>query len=60
MDRPSIIPQVDWREFTEEYNGSFTIHLPCLAPITAFSFAFSLEATWGRVGTHLQVGFQNS
>jgi len=46
---------VDWREFTEEYNGSFTIHLPCLAPITAFSFAFSLEATWGRVGTHLQV-----
>ena len=47
--------QVSWRDFTEEYNGSFTIHLPCLAPINSFQLSFSLESTWGRVGTHLQV-----
>ena len=51
----SMYSQVSWREFTEEYNGSFTIHLPCLAPIREVRLAFQLQSTWGRVGTHLQV-----
>ena len=55
MEPASMNSQVSWREFTEEYNGSFTIHLPCLAPMSELVLAFSLEATWGRVGTHLQV-----